>query len=214
MEKIYIAKVVDNNDPEKLGKIKIKIVPEMENFDENLLPWVGIYKQGLGTGDNTAVHEVPENNTFIRVLVEDWPFFKRIRYISDDFIEGKSQYEQFELNIEELSEQNYPQPSFKKYKDGTIVFHNSQTGEHGSYFPNGSYFFIDSNGAPHIFMGNEKLSLKNNLISIGEYFDLFKDIIDSLFLSGFTAGGSNVLPTPEAVAKKAELDLKYSYLFN
>lgn len=218
MEKIYIAKVVDNNDPEKLGKIKIRIIPEMEDFDEDLLPWAGIYKHGLGTGNSTAVHEVPENNTFVRVVVEDWPFFKIIRYISDDFIEGKSQYDQFGVNISELSEQSYPQPSFKKYSDGTIVFHNSQTGEHGSYFPNGSYFFIDSEGAPHIFLSDKKLSLKNNTISISEYFNLYKNIIDSLFSSGFTVmvDGSPVpaQPTPAALIEKAQLDLYYNSLFN
>lgn len=218
LEKVCIAKVVDNNDPEQLGKIKIKIIPEMENFDEDLLPWIGIYKQGQGTGNETAFHEIPEVGTFIRVLIEDWPFFKRARYISDDFIEGKSQYQQFDLTIPELTEQSYPQPSFKKYKDGTIVFHNSETGEHGSYFPNGSYFLIDENGAPHIFMGNEKLSLKNNEISISQYFALYKDIIDSLFSKEFTVmvDGSPVpvLATPSAATKKAQLDLLYNSLFN
>ena len=63
MEKM--AKVVDNNDPEKLGKIKVRILPEMEDFSENILPWVGVYNQ------NDTTHSVPDNETFIRIVVED-----------------------------------------------------------------------------------------------------------------------------------------------
>ena len=164
MEKM--AKVVDNNDPEKLGKIKVRILPEMEDFSENILPWVGVYNQ------NDTTHSVPDNETFIRVVVEDWPYMQRIRYISDDFVEGEDSYSQFNANIEELSSQKYPQPSFKRYKDGTIVFHNSDTGEHGTYFSNGGYFLSDKDGNVHINSKSGKLSIKNDVISLREFFEI------------------------------------------
>jgi hypothetical protein len=163
-EAIREAVVIDNIDPSHRGKIKIRIMPEMADFSEDLLPWVGIYKQGTGFSGDTGVHELPENGTLIRVLIEDWPFLKKIRYVSDDYVEGLYFYSKTSglTSITELGTQTYPQPIFKIYKDGTIDFHNSDTGEHGTLYKNGGYYMVQSNGQVNLNTVNRDVRIYNS----------------------------------------------------
>ncbi len=163
MEVIRVAKVINNNDPDHTGKVKIRVLPEMFDLLEEKLPWVSIYAQGTGTSQDTGNHIVLENNTFIRVIIEDWPLFDRVRYISDDYIEGQYIYDSFEdVEIDELGTQTYPQPNFKRFKDGTIEFHNSVSGEHGVYFKGGEYFIRDSSGNIFINTLTKEIKAYNN----------------------------------------------------
>jgi len=141
------ALVVDNIDENKVGKVKIRILPEMQNFEEDTLPWVAQYDNGTGLSSTSGKHNVYEIGSFIRVIVEDEPFYKRIRIISDDYVEGLYCYKNLDLSsISELSSQTYPQPIFQISKDGAISFHNTDTGETGFLYKNGSYYIVDANG--------------------------------------------------------------------
>jgi len=148
METIRCAKVIDNSYSSQSGKIQVRILPEMNDVDESLLPWIGIYNQGEGTSSTIGVHDLPEIGTFIRVVIEDWPFMKKVRYLSNDYVEGLYIYTKSSglSAISELGTQTYPQPIFKIFKDGSIDFHNSTTGEHGTLYKNGQYTIVDSSG--------------------------------------------------------------------
>lgn len=160
---IKIAKVIDNVDPDELGKIQVRILPEMIDVTDDLLPWAACYQNGIGITDNSGIHKIPEKDSFIRVIVEDWPYMQVIRYISDDYIEGKYIYSKFsDVSIDELEEQTYPQPIFQRFEDGTIEFHNSSTGEHGTYYKNGSYFIHDSSGNLYLNNKDKELKIYNN----------------------------------------------------
>lgn len=160
METIREAQIVSLNDPDQLGKIQVRILPEMLNFKTSDLPWAGKYNQGTGCSADVGLHELPEINSYVRVIIEDWPLLKRIRYISDDYIEGLYVYSKSSDldSITELGTQTYPQPFFKSYKDGTIEFHNSTTGEHGTFFSNGEYYLKDATG--NIFVNTKAKSCK------------------------------------------------------
>jgi len=147
METIREAQVISLDDPTKKGLIKVRIFPEMIDFKESDLPWAAKYSIGTGISSSIGVHELPEVNSYIRVVIEDWPFLQRIRYITDDYVEGLYIYSKASsLAITELGTQTYPQPFFKCYKDGTLQFHNTETGEHGVFFKGGGYFLSDANG--------------------------------------------------------------------
>lgn len=163
METIREAVVIDNNDPDKKGKVKVRILPEMLDFKEADLPWVGIYSMSMGQNADYGEHIVLENDSNIRVLIEDWPFLKRIRYISDDYLEQQYIYTAFSTTgVSEIGTQTYPQPSFKCYKDGTIDFHNSETGEHGVFFKDGGYFLVDATGNIYCNSKTKEIKAYNN----------------------------------------------------
>ncbi len=175
MSEIREAIVIDNSDPDQLGKVKIRIMPEMETFSEDMLPWVGIYKNSIGFSQDVGTHELPENDSLIRVLIEDWPFLRKIRIISDDYVEGLYFYDKSSglSSITELGTQTYPQPIFKVYKDRTIDFHNSETGEHGTLFSNGGYFLCSANGTLFLNSNNRRLKIYNAQASLK---DVLQDV--------------------------------------
>lgn len=143
------AKVIKNNDENQLGKIQVRIYPELVDVDEDFLPWVNFYSNSLnGTSKNSGEHIFPEVGSWVRVFVEDYPIFHRVKIISNDYVEGLYIYEKAEglTEITELDAQTYPQPIFKFYKDGTIQFHNTDTGESGTLYGDGSYQIKDKNG--------------------------------------------------------------------
>ena len=147
METIREAQVISLDDPTKKGLIQVRIFPEMIDLKNSDLPWAAKYSIGTGISSSNGVHELPEVNSYIRVVIEDWPFLQRIRYITDDYVEGLYIYSKASsLAISELGAQTYPQPFFKCYKDGTLQFHNTETGEHGVFFKGGGYFLYDANG--------------------------------------------------------------------
>lgn len=166
------AEVVDNNDPDKKGKIKIRILPEMQDFQENMLPWSAVYSNQSGLSQDVGEHKIFEIGSLIRVIIED-EYYKKIRYISDDYIEGFYIYDSCDVSsISELDAQTYPQPYFKITKDGTIEFHNTISGEKGTLFKGGGYILHDKNGnifvkpSSKIKIYNDSTSLKTILSDI------------------------------------------------
>lgn len=143
------AKVVNNDDENKLGKIQVRIYPELIDVDEEFLPWVDFYSNSLnGTSLDCGEHTFPEIDSWVRVFVEDYPIFHRVKIVSNDYVEGLYIYSKSDglKEISELDEQQYPQPIFKFYKDGTIQFHNTNTGESGTLYGDSSYQIKDKNG--------------------------------------------------------------------
>lgn len=144
-----VAKVIKNNDENQLGKIQVRIYPELIDVDEDFLPWVDFYSNSLnGTSEDSGEHIFPEVDSWVRVFIEDYPVFHRVKIVSNDYVEGLYIYKKAEglTEITELDAQTYPQPIFKFYKDGTIQFHNTDTGESGTLYGDGSYQIKDKNG--------------------------------------------------------------------
>lgn len=146
-----LALVIDNIDEEKKGKIKLRILPEMNALSEDHLPWAEpLINNRSGSSKETAlIHHVPEIDSFVYCTVsEDWTSFYYIE--ESPSIASKYQYdESLELittAIEDLEEQTYPQPSYSKTKDGSITFLNTETGEQGLVHPSGLFTHIRSNG--------------------------------------------------------------------
>ena len=83
------AKVIKNNDENQLGKIQVRIYPELIDVDEDFLPWVDFYSNSLnGTSEDSGEHIFPEVGSWVRVFVEDYPIFHRVKIISNDYVEG------------------------------------------------------------------------------------------------------------------------------
>jgi len=165
MIKIREAEVIDNVDPNEKGLYKIRVLPEMIDIKDDLLPWVPVYQMGNGFSSESISYSVLEKNSFIKVIIEDWPYLRQVRVISNDYVEGL--FTRPDLSgISEIAEQTYPQPSYTIYKDGSVSFHNSETGEHGFLYSNGGYFLIDENGNTYINTLDKETKIYNNDASI------------------------------------------------
>lgn len=146
------AIVIDNNDPDKKGKVQLRILPEMKDVDEDKLPWCFPFMPSHGGGEN-PVSEIPENDDMVTAFIKD-PSWIYIEYMAADYIEDKYPYADFEDivgDMTELGTQTYPNPQLRKYKDGSFSFHNTATGEHGFYNKNGSYCLFDVNGDVYVY---------------------------------------------------------------
>ena len=153
------AQVLDTNDEKKAGRIQIRILPEMLDISKDLCPWVEQYSNGTGLSSTSGKHTIYEKDSYVRVLIEDMPFMKRIRIISDDYIEGLYIYQNLDLSsISELGSQTYPQPVFQMFADGTINFHNTESGETGTLYKSGGYYLVDADG--NIFINSNDKELK------------------------------------------------------
>lgn len=162
-----IALVIDNKDPNLTGKIKVRILPEMQNVSEDLLPWASpsfSYNFGLSNEEGNSIHKIPEQEFYIYCEIsEDWTSFTYLEELP--YSVNKYSYEDIleliQENIEELGEQEYPQPSYFKTKDGTISFKNTKTGEQG--------FFTNSEIKVHLREdGTLKLQAKDTSLEVLE----------------------------------------------
>lgn len=146
--KLYIAKVESTEDPDKKSRIQVRLLPEMKDAQKDHLPWVYPFMSSSMTADSYS-HSFPEEDSLV------WCFFTSESfhtgyYIPSVFLKDVFDYSVIEDaidNIEEIDSPTYPQAQFTQYKDGTIVFRNTETGETGIHHSSGTYTVIDKNGA-------------------------------------------------------------------
>lgn len=144
---MHYATVIDNNDPDKKAKIQVRVLPEMKDMEESKLPWVRPF---LNAGMSATEYDYnpPQNDSKVWTVFTD-KFFKHGMYITGSFIDGFFDYSSIETalgNISELSGTDYDKLRFNRLPDGTIIFHNDDTGEVGVYHSSGKYILIDENG--------------------------------------------------------------------
>jgi hypothetical protein len=163
-----LALVIDTNDSDKQGKIKLRILPEMNMMSEDHLPWAKpqIHSSyGLSKEEVTYSHNIPELNTLIYCDVsDDWTSFyylDEIPYYGPGY-SYEDTISSIQESIEDLEEQTYPQPSYQRTKDGTIAFHNTETGESGVVYSSGTYFYIRSDGTLKIKSGETSVEILEN----------------------------------------------------
>lgn len=152
-----ICQVVDNNDPDQLGRVRIRIYPEFDTLEESSLPWAEPSNyDDICMPDESGVGKfrIPEVNSFIVVEIDStWQEFhytgltpnrKRTDVISN-ITDELSNYVD-DVNI------SYPQPLYLlRTKDGTIAYHNTDTGELGIVSGiSGVFFRFDSEGNFHV----------------------------------------------------------------
>lgn len=160
------AIVTDVLDPERRGRVKVRIMPELYDTPVEQLPWVEFYSPGIGIGADSSAHIVPSLGTYVKVIIED-PQWNNIKWTHGDYIPGREGYRfVHELNVKELSPQTYPQPNMQRTADGTIIFHNTETGEIGIVKQDGTYFLMGLQGQVVVKSGDSRMQVFPDKIAV------------------------------------------------
>lgn len=149
---LYDATVVDIDDEDKQGKIKIKIKPYFDGIDNDGLPWAIPFIQD--STSNTLSNDLPPINSTIRVLVSNnW---KRFYYIGNRYFYNLFDFSKVSDKLSKLSniDTEYKNLKFRLFEDNSLTFHNIKDGSHGFIQSTGSYIYFDKNGS--IITSSEK----------------------------------------------------------
>ena len=167
-----IAKVIDNNDPNKTGKIQVRVLPELNGVaDDSQLPWASPDSQSkTGNSDGVGIHNIPDLDSHVTVKVND-KYWTDIDYLFESpRLPDVHPYTSFseEFEIDELTTiPEYPQPRFEKTKDKSIFFHDTSQGIMGIQHPTGMYVAIDETGKVFLkFVDQIKIKSDDEALSI------------------------------------------------
>jgi len=146
---LHIAKVIDNNDPNKQGLIKIYISYMHLDIKEDLLPWALPFHNFIGGASTYGISSIPEINSYIWVFFEDEDHHKNPFYFGDVVNEDLTPNKLFEDNVKSAiaAESAYPNVKFIYTPNGICIGFSTESGkpEFFIYHPK-FYMFVDKNG--------------------------------------------------------------------
>ena len=154
---LHYADVIDNNDPDKKGRIKIKIPYLHEGLSNDLLPYATQFLIGGGGSNDYGKSFIPENNSKVWIGFYDKEDMKLPFYIADIQLSEIHPHNLFEDNVksEIESSSSYPNTKYTYYKNGICIGVDSSdsNAEIFVYHPSGSYFKIDNSGKSYLKTG-------------------------------------------------------------
>jgi hypothetical protein len=166
--KLYYAEVIDNDDQnhddgKKLGRIKVKVLPEMKDIKDSYLPWIRPFIQ-KGMSSSQYSYHSPEVGDKIWVIFLD-DYWKEGYYLWGAFIDGFFDYASIESdlgNIAESIDTTYPNVKFYYTPDGSLFFLNTDTGDKGFLNSNGLYVIIDTDGKSYFYFKDQEHKFYND----------------------------------------------------
>jgi len=136
LSRLWIGKVVNNNDPKKLGRIKVQIPPLFQGIPTDKLPWISPVRPILlGGKSDTSSFSIPELNSYVIVKFE--------KSIYNAYYLGEIQ----SLDTHQsLFNENYPFTYGFLDSTGTYLKINKQTKVTEFYHTSGTKITIDAQG--------------------------------------------------------------------
>ena len=167
--KMYLAKVIDNNDTNsdqgaKLSRVKVKVLPEMNGIKDEFLPWV----RPFFTNQNSRIHNPPEIGQTIWVFFVD-EYWHDGYYVTGLFVDGQVDYAGVDSSLQNITEGpdlTYPNLKFYQFPDTSILFINTDTGDKGIYQANGTYMFINADGDVYLYTPDRAIQIYTELMSL------------------------------------------------
>lgn len=136
----YRGKVLDNIDPDKLGRLKIQIFGVFDDIDATDIPWaVPTYPIFSGSGNDYGCFTVPEIDSYVWCFFEAKDLQQPVYFAeAPDRIHG--------LPSERITD--YPNTKVLKTKNGIIILINDKSGsqEIKVTHPGGATITIDNGG--------------------------------------------------------------------
>lgn len=135
---IFRGLVMDNNDPDQLGRIKVKIYPMLSDLETTNLPWcVPMYPIWDGSGSGTGFFAIPDIGTNVFVMFEMGDIYQPV-YIGEapDRIKG--------LPTERTT--NYPNRKVLKTSSGIVIYVDDTEVTLNLKHPTGTIITLGTNG--------------------------------------------------------------------
>jgi hypothetical protein len=189
--KTYIGVVVDNIDPDKQGRLKIKVLDVYEDMKDEDLPWASPWKDLSGNQFN-----VPEKGKVLVVVFEQGDVNK------PEFIFSEHYNVNLENKIKELSSSDYTSMKSLLFDHKTQIYVNDSEGLKIDHKYNN--INIKANGIDMNLKDNQGLinigdSTANQQVILGNNFlNWFDEFIDTMLNNTAFLGnaGSPVLTNP------------------
>lgn len=200
---LYYAKVIDNNDPEKKGKIQAQVLPEMEGVeDASLFPWFKPFS-GMGSALDQSL-AIPEINSYVWVFSADLNFNNGAFYLFESSLEGLFNFDAVKAKIDSsgVSAGDYPDIDFTQHPSGNVIFQNRKTGAFGVVHKNGSFMGMDDSGKiiSKSSTGNSEIEIDGNDITVkGVNVSVSGQVSIEGTGSTITTGNSSCLPSAGGV---------------
>jgi hypothetical protein len=183
MQGPFPAKVINNNDTKKKGRIQIKIEHLHYGIKDSELPWAKQYSLATGGSGTHGKSSIPENNSYVWIGYEDIDeLLRQPYYLADVHFSNLHPHNLFENNVKSSlgSTATYPNAKYTYYPNGICIGVDSSSSnpEIFLYHPQ-AFIFIDKTGNVTIKSGStitQKMSLGENLSS------LMSDIIDKILI--------------------------------
>lgn len=175
---LYEAKVVDNNDPERRGRIKARVRTLFDSIDDSDLPWaIPTFEHSDGASLESGILLIPKIGSKVLLYFQGGsPFHPIYRgYTIDD------------NTILEEGNHNYPNRALIRFKNSLLVVIDTQTNEIFIRNPGDAHILIDGNVETTI-MGNSVLRVDGNRETIvnGTHTTRVKGDSLSLYGSNYT----------------------------
>lgn len=139
--------VIDNDDPEKLGRVKIRIYTLYDNIPQESIPWAVPDITFIGSTVGNFI--VPENNTILRGYFDmgdiQKPIYDSIAYNIDHLNDSEVDYTE-----------DYPHKmTLLETDQGDYLTLNRKTGELAFIHRTGACFFVKQSGEIEISPGTD-----------------------------------------------------------
>jgi hypothetical protein len=176
---IYRGKVLDVEDPLKLGRIKIQVYPAFYRLEKKFIPWATpAFSLFAGAGEDTGSFCVPDVDSFVFV------FFECGRYSQPVYF-AEAQTAQKGIPIE--SQSNYPSRKVWKTRQGLTVYIDESNNELSINHPSGTKIEIDSTG---------KVLIDSSSIELGSSLGKSKVLTTNSVITAPSGGGACVVTLP------------------
>ena len=141
------AKVINTTDPEKLGRIQLKVYPELSEIKDEDCPWCFPHTGGVhGKSFNMPLVEqliscVIWNRYWNEITYLPFNITNPREHLFDKWVEEqKPKIEDMETDPEE------EHLLVEHLEDDYITFHDTKNMQHGFLHPSGTYFIINNDG--------------------------------------------------------------------
>lgn len=134
----YRAQVLDNNDPDKTGRVKLNVFTIFDGIDKDDLPWaVPAMPLFTGSGSGHGYFAVPEVSSQVWCFFDAGDFNQPVYFAEAvDGVRG--------VPSEALT--NYPYRKVQKTKNGVVIYIDDQAKVVRLTHPTGKYLQMDGSG--------------------------------------------------------------------
>lgn len=161
--KLKDALVISNNDPDKKGRIQIRVLPDAKDIKESSLPWARNFFAYLSKSKSVLNKKYFPKDSLIRVLVsqDDQSYY----FLGGLDLQGLYDFSKINdiiSNVSDAGSVDYETIEFKLYENGTLWFQDNSNNNTGIIHSSGGYALFDGDGKLFIHTKNDSKIYDSN----------------------------------------------------